>query len=58
MKSWKDTLTFLKNRPNKLVAYFFFLSFLLLLYWFSKAEMIIYMGIGAAVGLFPSFLNE
>lgn len=51
----KELLKFLKKKPNKLVAYVSFLSFLIIFYWLSRADVLLYAGLGAAIGLFPSF---
>lgn len=37
----KELLKFLKKKPNKLVAYVSFLSFLIIFYWLSRADVLL-----------------
>lgn len=48
----KHALSFLKNRPNKLVAFIAILLFVVVLYYLSRNEMLLFAGIGLAGGLF------
>ena len=58
MKIWKATLSFLKTRPNGLVAYAFFLVFVLIALSITGETWFMAGALGAAIGLGGSLVNR
>lgn len=58
MKHINGLFRFLGKRPNRLVAYVFLLTFIIILYYLSRSEVLVSIGLGAAIGLFPYFSDE